>query len=427
MSEMNDQPKLFQEDILDQAIARLVAGENPEAILASFGPEADWLAPMLTLAAGVRSLGEALPVPPAEASLAALLAAAERIAPASPTWPAPRPWWERLAEGLRLPAGGIPRLAATAASVVLAVVVLTLGSALFLGTTTAAAQGVLPGQPLYPIKRLGEEMVLRLPQSSQSRDVILTQIEERRREEVYRLLDQRLEARVTFQGEVETLSTNHAVVSGIPIQVTGETQIEGPLAVGAWVQVVARTVGDETLIAEKLVVEQPAPPTATPSPTPTATPSATRTPTASPTATPTQEPTPTPEPTSTPTQSPTDTPEPTDTPGPTDTPVPAPTPAEETPEPPEEDENENNDDGEDGDEDDGNDNDDDGGGGNDNDNDNDSDQDDDGNDNGGDEDNENVGDEQDDDSDDDNSNGDDGKDNDSGETNNDTDDRKDDE
>lgn len=404
ISEINDQPKLSQEDILDRAVERLAAGESLEAILTSFAPEADWLAPMLTLAAGVRSLREALPVPPAEASLAALLAAAERIAPASPTRPAPRPWWERLAEGLRLPASAIPRLATTAASVSLAIVVLTLGSALFLGSNAAAAQGVLPGQPLYPIKRLGEEMVLRLPQSSQRRNAILTQIEERRRGEVNLLLDQRLEARVTFQGEVERLGDERAVVSGIPIQVTGETQVEGPLAVGAWVQVLARTVRDGTLIAEKLVVERPAPPTATPSPTPTATPSAT--PTASPTATPTQEPTLT--------QPPTATPEP------TATPVPVPTPAEETPEPPEEDENENNDDGEDGNDDDGNDNDDDSSG-NDNDNDNDSDQDDDGNDNGGDEDNENVGDEQDDDSDDEDSNSDDDKDSDANEANDDDD------
>jgi hypothetical protein len=377
MNEIYDQPEFSQEDMLDQAVERLAAGENLEAILASFDPEADWLAPMLALVSDVRGLREAVPVPPAEASLAALLAKAERMAPTSPAGPPPRPWWERLADSLRLPTGGIPRLAAIAASAALAVVVLTLGSALFLGTNTAAAQDVLPGQPLYPIKRLGEEMVLWLPQSNESRDARLMEYDERRRAEVHLLLDHHLEASVAFRGEVEALGTEQIVVSGISLVITDDTQVSGPIAVGAQVLTVARSVRDGTLIAQNIVVTRPAQPTTTPSPTPTGTPSATPTPTptASPSATPTQEPTLTPEPTSTPVETPT--PAPTDKPEPTDTPVPTPSPTKEIPEPPEQgddgDGNANVDDGGRGDNnDDGNNNGDDGSSNDDNDNDNDS-------------------------------------------------------
>ncbi len=346
MSEINQQAESSQEDSLEQAIKRLNAGESLETILANAGSDAGWLEPMLSVAAGVRDLRKTVPVPRAEASLAAFLTQAERLAPTS------RPWWERLADSLRVPAARFPRLATTAITTLLVVLALMLTGAFFLGTNTAAAQGVLPGQPLYPIKRLGEEMVLRLPQSNEVRDSRFVEFEERRRQEVNLLLDHRLEARVAFRGEVEAISTDQIVANSITLQITDRTQIEGPLAVGAQVLVVARTVRDGSLIAEKIKVEEPAPPTATPLPTATttATPSATPAATATATVTPTQEPTP--EPTVTPTLraepqgevvAPTDTPDRSESdtrrPAPTPTPIPAPT--EETLKPPEEGENEN--------------------------------------------------------------------------------------
>jgi hypothetical protein len=348
MSEIHQQPEPSQEEILEQAIEQLSAGESLDAILTSSGSDAEWLEPMLVVAAGVRGLRESVPVPPAEASLAAFLAQAERIAPAPAVPPAPRPWWERLAEGLRLPAGGFPRLAITAAATLLAVVALTVSSAFFLGTDSAAAQNVLPGQPLYPIKRLGEEMILRAPQSSESRGARTSKFETRRRDEVETLQDHHVEARVEFRGEVEDLSSDQVVASGITLIITDDTQIDGPLAVGAWVFLVVRTVHDGPPLAQRIVVVQPAPPTPTPSPTatPTWTPSATPTPTATATLTPTptQEPTPTPEPTATHTLAPTATPDrsASDAREPT---------TEETPEPPEEEENENENENEDEDED----------------------------------------------------------------------------
>jgi hypothetical protein len=339
MSEIQQQPEQSQEEILEGAIQQLSAGESLDAILTSSGSDAEWLKPMLVVAAGLRGLRESVPVPPAEASLAAFLAQAERIAPAPAVAPAPR-------QALHLPAGGFPRLATTAVGTLLAVLALTLSSAVFLGTDAAAAQNVLPGQPLYPIKRLGEEIILRAPQSSQSRDAITAKFETRRRDEVQTLQDYDIEARVEFRGEVEDLNSGQVVISGITLIISDDTQIDGTLADGAWVFLVARTVHDGPPIAQRIVVVQPAEPTPTPSPTatPTWTPSATPTPTATAThtSTPTQEPTPTPEPTATQTLAPTNTPDRSAS----DTRKPA---TEETSEPPEEsedvNENEGNEDG----------------------------------------------------------------------------------
>ena len=94
-------------------------------------------------------------------------------------------------------------------------------------------QNVLPGQPLYPIKRLGEEMTLRLPQSSEDRDARVSEYEERRRDEIHLLLGHQLEAQVAFDGEVEALGPTKIVVSDFSMTVTDDTQIQGPLAVGA--------------------------------------------------------------------------------------------------------------------------------------------------------------------------------------------------
>jgi hypothetical protein len=363
MSEIHAKAKMSQEDKLEQALERLSAGESLDAILASSGPDAVWLEPMLALAVGVRDLRETLSVPAAEASLARFLGEAGRIASDLPAEPAPRPWWQRLVDGLRLPTVGVPRLAGTAVSVALTVIALMVGSAFFLGAnSTAAAQSVLPGQPLYPIKRFGEEMLLQLPQSSESRGAKTTEYDQRRRDEVHLLLDHHLEARVSFRGVVETLDASQVVVSGVSSQLTDETQVDGPLAVDAQVAVQARTVRDGTLFAERVVVERPAPPTPTPSPTvtpqptvtPTATPSVTGTPTSTPTSTATGTPTeePTPEPTATPTAASPERslPPPTETREPTASPTPALEATEQIPEPTEggEDDNANQDGSDDG-------------------------------------------------------------------------------
>ncbi len=272
MSEINRSSKLTQEDILEHAIQRVMAGESLDTILASHGSDASWLGPMLVVVADVRDLRDTVPVPQPEASLAQFLAAAERIRPNPLQGRATHSWWQRLIESLRFPALGVPRLALTAVRAALVVVALTVGSAFFLGANTiATAQHGLPGAPLYPIKRLGEEIYLRLPQSSESRGARVGEYEERRRDEVRILLERQLEARVAFQGVVEAFDSSRIVVSGVSAQITDKTQVDGPLTIGARVLVRARTAQDSALVAERILVENAGQPHALPSPTATAT------------------------------------------------------------------------------------------------------------------------------------------------------------
>lgn len=322
MSEMrHGGAKFSQEDKLEQAIRQLRAGESLEGILAEAGSDAGWLEPLLIAAAELRQLRQTVPVSGADASLARFLREAERFASDLPLEPSSRPWWERLADSIRLPHGGYPRLATAIVSASLALVALVVGGALFLGTSsTASAQSVLPGRPLYLIKRLGEDLYLWLPQKDERRDARSAEYEERRRDEVDRLLDQRLNAHVSFQGVVEALDANQVMVSGIVAQTTAKTQVEGSLTVGAQVSVTAHTTKDGILFVERVVVEEPAPPAPTPSPTakfqPTPTPTtvSSQSDTPSPTPTPTvtaariQEPTPTPGPTATSSPAPAETP-----------------------------------------------------------------------------------------------------------------------
>lgn len=171
--EMHNGRRAQQETILEQAVERLNAGDDLNAVLSSVGADAEWLEPLLVVATEVRELREVVPVPSAEASLARFLSEAGRIASDLPTASAPGRWWQRVADSLRLMGRGVavPRLARSALSVMLVAIAFTLAGALFLGAdSTAAAQNTLPGQPLYPVKRLGEQIYLWLPQSEGSRN-----------------------------------------------------------------------------------------------------------------------------------------------------------------------------------------------------------------------------------------------------------------
>lgn len=296
----NSNPGTSQEDILALALERLMVGESLDEILAAAGAEAKWLQPLLAAATAVQDLRQTVIVPPAGAGLNRFLAQARQAASEDRSKPAPRRWWERLGDRLRFPSVGLT----TAVSAALALIVFMVGTALFLGApSAAAARDVLPGQWLYSLKRVGEEIYLWLPQSSQSRSAIFVEYEKRRQEEVRMLVDRRLEANVSFQGWIERLDAGEVVVNGITLQIVDETQVQGDLAIGAQVAVQVRSLRSGGLIAQRLVVQRPPEspvttpsPTATPEPTATVTLLATATPvpTSTPVDTATAEPAPDP-------------------------------------------------------------------------------------------------------------------------------------
>jgi uncharacterized membrane protein YgcG len=322
---MQDQFTPSPEDQLEDALAMLAAGMPVADILADAGDDADWLRPLLEVAAEVKELRPAISVPSPEASLQRMLAYSQKLAADSPPAPAQSNWSIFL--GNLLSGGWLPRLAAGLVSALFIVVLL--GS-----TLTVLAQRSLPGQPLYALKRAGETLRLSLTLDPAQRGQLLENFNQQRQTEAKLLLEQNQVAAVSFSGRVDSVTGSSLTVAGLVIQLTPQTKVSGILAAGARVDVEALTQPPDRLFALAVTVVEPAPPAPTPLPSPTSTSTSTPSPTV--TATPT--------PTATATRSlasdadtlqlPTFTPTATPTAAPTATPTLPPPPATATPLPP---------------------------------------------------------------------------------------------
>lgn len=183
-----------------------------------------------------------------------------------------------------------------------------------------AAESSLPGDALYSLKRVGEDV----------RGAVLgEQFAARRLDEIRVLLALRRAEDVTFEGEVESVDGTNWVIAGLSAQVALGTPGADRVVVGDQVRVDAHTSENGELIARALTIIREGDHRTIPSATPTVastvttTSTPTVTPTNTPTATATASRTPTPTPTLTPTN--TRTPTPTFTPTPTSTPQPSPT------------------------------------------------------------------------------------------------------
>ena len=185
---------------------------------------------------------------------------------------------------------------------------------LMTGGTVALAQNSLPGDVLYPVKLLSEDVRLSLS----GQDALLKeQFAQERLKEVSRLLEIGRAVEVMFVGTVEGVVDNQALVDGFVVDLNEAAVDPIDLQTGNRVSVMGRTTENGQLIAtsiQPVIDERPVLPADTMSPTPTIT--ETVRPTATPTSTPSQ--------TSTATS--TDTPTITNTPSPTKTATPSRTP-----------------------------------------------------------------------------------------------------
>ncbi len=154
---------------LDQCLQALADGESLEACLARFPDQRQELEPMLAAVLRLQAVHH-LQTPPAfrQAARGRLLAAIE--AASKPVAPTRTPLVQRLMAsfaGILQP----PRLAPLALRLTLALVVLTAGTA----ATAYAAQDALPGNPLYAVKLVGEDVHLRLAQDPATLRLIFAQ------------------------------------------------------------------------------------------------------------------------------------------------------------------------------------------------------------------------------------------------------------
>ncbi len=185
---------------------------------------------------------------------------------------------------------------------------------LMTGGTVALAQNSLPGDVLYPVKLLSED--IRLSLSGQ--DALLKEkfIQERLKE-ISRLLEIGRAVEVMFIGTVEGIIDNQALVDGFVVDLNEAIVDPIDLQIGNRVSVRGRTTENGQLIADSIlpvIDERPVVPTDIVSPTPTTTETLRPTLTATSTPSPTSTPTPSNTPTTTNTPSPTKTVTPSRTP-----------------------------------------------------------------------------------------------------------------
>ncbi|MBL8046661.1 MAG: hypothetical protein JNL09_08975 [Anaerolineales bacterium] len=239
----------------DECLSATEAGASLESVLARYPHLAAELRPMLLAAQAARPT-EILRVPhqSEEASRQRFLALARELKQKRTGLLA---WWPTLSYSLRL------------AAFLLAVVLGGWG-------VTAASASALPGEALYPLKRVVEQAQVSLAAEAQ-RLQLQAEFNQRRIAEIQALLEQRREAEVEFTGVIAQTSGEQWVIASLPIRVPATLQTG--FTVGDEVAARARTQTDGSLLALSLRLlrkaqnEVTATPTltVTPTPTPTAT------------------------------------------------------------------------------------------------------------------------------------------------------------
>lgn len=146
--------------------------------------------------------------------------------------------------------------------------------------TIAASANSLPGDALYPVKRMAEQFQLVFTVNPQAKALLIQELDQRRRDEAVAVVSSHRVADLSFRGSVEQESPVQWTISGVVVFIAPETVIEGGLALGDQVQVVARSMSDGSLWATRIAA---APPMLTaPSPSDTPEPTSTTVPTREP-------------------------------------------------------------------------------------------------------------------------------------------------
>lgn len=142
-----------------------------------------------------------------------------------------------------------PRIALTA----------ILAAALVLTSTglVSASSASLPGEQLYPVKRTWESFRLLFAFSPQQHDIMESEYEQERLNEISELLGQGKAAPISFSGILAQQADGRWVVSGIPVSVTAATLPTTQVVNGVPINVTGITRSDGVVEAQQIQVLQP--------------------------------------------------------------------------------------------------------------------------------------------------------------------------
>ncbi len=135
-----------------------------------------------------------------------------------------------------------------------------LSGALLLTSTglVSASSGALPGEQLYPVKRTWESVQLLLVLNQGQRDILESNFEQERLDEIYDLLGRRKSEPITFSGLLSKRVDGQWTISGIPVAVGQGTVLPSvPVVDGAPLTVSGLTAPDGVVQAQEIRLLQP--------------------------------------------------------------------------------------------------------------------------------------------------------------------------
>lgn len=296
---MNEIPEAVLQECLDY----MERGESVEQIITRFPETGAALRPFLETAVQLAALAPQPSLAAKQQSQKAFLAHAQslQVTPVRPSA------WYRLRQ------------------VLLPLASLALVLILFSAAAVSVSASAIPGDALYPVKRLVESVRLNRTENPAAAAELLDAFGQERVREVQTLLRTGRSADVSFDGIVTAMQPTEWSVADIKVTLNDSTVLSSPMQVGDLVRVNGRT---DSSILTATSIELLSGSSATPEPTPMPTAVPTTEPTATATLTPTLEPTEKPSvvPTAVPTATLTKTPEPTATLVPTLPPTATPSP-----------------------------------------------------------------------------------------------------
>jgi len=126
-----------------------------------------------------------------------------------------------------------------------------------LGGTAIASAKAIPGDTLYPVKTMIEDVKLNLTLNDSARQQLEERLQETRREEIMAALMTGRIADVQYWGEVTAINEDSWEIDGLTIYINENTRIVGDPAVGSFVMVKAVTQEDGTILAFILTTKGP--------------------------------------------------------------------------------------------------------------------------------------------------------------------------
>ena len=266
------------EAALDDCLSQLTAGADIEECLQRYPSHRAELEPLLQTARAVRS-AFVRPAPSErglERARVRFMAEVDR---------------RQREEAAKASSGWAQRLFGMSSGFATAAITLILVFAVLTGGGIASASS-LPGDALYGVKRASESVRLFLALSEDSRARLQSELDAARVDEVREVIEQNRAVDVAFSGVVDDVRGDTVYVDGIAVKLSPETGAGERPAIGAVIQIEARTSTGGVVEAKAFDVlatpEQPATPsprlrpTFTPLPEPTDKPTETALPSATP-------------------------------------------------------------------------------------------------------------------------------------------------